>query len=279
MSIAIVVVGLGPGGREQLTREAEQLLNRALRDGRVLLRTCIHPTVVAWPELAAAPSLDHHYEAGDDFAQVYERIAGEVLARAAMTAGALVYAVPGHPAIGEATVVRLRALCRERGFPLRIVPGLSFVDAVAAAVGEDAGEGLRVADALALGRIDPTVPLLVCQVYSRRVASQVKLALGRHYPDTHPVTVVRAAGVPGHEHVEHRALYELDRDESVDHLTSVWVPPLAPFEALREPETLVEIMARLRAPDGCPWDREQTHASLRRYLLEETYEALEAVDA
>ncbi|MBI3972015.1 MAG: nucleoside triphosphate pyrophosphohydrolase, partial [Chloroflexi bacterium] len=97
--------------------------------------------------------------------------------------------------------------------------------------------------------------------------------------DTHPVTVVRAAGVPGHEHVEHRALYEIDRDESVDHLTSVWVPPLAPLEALHEPQTLVEIMARLRAPDGCPWDREQTHESLRRYLLEETYEALEAVDA
>ena len=38
-------------------------------------------------------------------------------------------------------------------------------------------------------------------------------------------------------------------------------------------------MARLRAPDGCPWDREQTHASLRKYLLEETYETLEALDA
>ena len=42
---------------------------------------------------------------------------------------------------------------------------------------------------------------------------------------------------------------------------------------------LVEVMARLRAPDGCPWDREQTHASLKPYLLEEAYEALEAIDA
>jgi tetrapyrrole methylase family protein/MazG family protein len=142
-----------------------------------------------------------------------------------------------------------------------------------------AGEALRVADALALGRIDPTVPLLVCQVYSRRIASGVKLALGRHYPDDHPVLLVRAAGVPGQETVSRRALYEIDRDGFADHLTSLWVPPLAPLQAAREPQTLQLVMARLRAPDGCPWDREQTHASLRKYLLEETYETLDALDA
>ena len=42
--------------------------------------------------------------------------------------------------------------------------------------------------------------------------------------------------------------------------------------------TLRDIIARLRAPDGCPWDREQTHASIKRYLLEEAYEVLEALD-
>jgi len=40
----------------------------------------------------------------------------------------------------------------------------------------------------------------------------------------------------------------------------------------------MQVIARLRAPDGCPWDRKQTHISLRPYLLEETYEALEALD-
>ena len=228
-----------------------------------------------------APSLDHLYEQGADFSAVYERIAGAVLEAAqALPEGAeLVYAVPGHPALGEATVPRLRTLARAAGTALRLVPGLSFVDSVAAVLEEDLGEGLRVADALALGRLDPTVPLLVCQVYSRRVASGVKLALGKHYPDEHPVVLIRAAGVPGQERVSRRPLYELDRDDLADHLTSLWVPPLAPLEALREPQTLQEVMARLRAPDGCPWDREQTHASLRKYLLEETYETLEALDA
>ena len=43
-------------------------------------------------------------------------------------------------------------------------------------------------------------------------------------------------------------------------------------------DALVEIIARLRAPDGCPWDRQQTHASLRENLLAECYEVLEALD-
>ena len=44
-------------------------------------------------------------------------------------------------------------------------------------------------------------------------------------------------------------------------------------------ESLVALQARLRAPNGCPWDREQTHDSLRKYLVEETYEVLDALDS
>jgi tetrapyrrole methylase family protein/MazG family protein len=278
---SLVIAGLGPGGVGQLTAEGRDLLEGALAGGRLLLRTRIHPTVEGWPALGEAPSLDHLYAQGADFGAVYERIAKAVLeaARGLPEGAELVYAVPGNPAVGEATVPRLRGLARVAGVALRLVPGLSFVDAVGAVLGEDLGEGLRVADALALGRLEPTVPLLVCQVYSRRVASGVKLALGKHYPDEHPVILIRAAGVPGQEALSRRPLYEIDRDDFADHLTSLWVPPLAPLEALREPQTLREVMARLRAPDGCPWDREQTHASLRKYLLEETYETLEALDA
>ena len=110
------------------------LLEAALAEDRLVLRTRLHPTVDAWPSLARAPSLDHLYEAGADFAQVYEAIAADVLARAAVLdrtgrpESELVYAVPGHPGVGEATVVRLRALAAERGAALRSVPGLSFVD-------------------------------------------------------------------------------------------------------------------------------------------------------
>src|SRR5687768_10014161 len=275
----IVAVGLGPGARGQVTTQVEALIERAAQEKRLVVRTRIHPTVEEWPALAAAPSLDDHYEAAASFDEAYARIAEEVVARAAQCDAALVYAVPGHPLVGESTVQRVKALAAERGLAFSVVAAMSFVDAVLVAVGED-GESLRVADALALGRIEPTVPLLVCQVYSRAVASRVKLALAEHYPDEHEVTLVHAAGVPGQERVERIRLHEIDRRVDIAHLTSLWVPPLAPLDALREPLTLREVMARLRAPepDGCPWDREQTHESLRRYLLEETYEALDALD-
>ena len=280
MTTTLIVAGLGPGSRAQVTREVEEAIAAALACGALLLRTHIHPTVEAWPELATAPSFDHLYESESDFETLYIRIADEVLARAVASPADLVYAVPGHPMMGESTVARLRAHAAGRGVTVRVLPGLSFVDACVAAAGADGGDGLRVVDALAPGRIDPTVPLLVCQVYSRRIASQVKLALSHHYPDGHEVLLVHAAGVPGREAVDRRPLYAIDRDESADHLTSLWVPALAPLEALREPQTLVDVMTRLRAPEGgCPWDREQTHESLRRYLVEETYEALEALDS
>jgi tetrapyrrole methylase family protein/MazG family protein len=127
------------------------------------------------------------------------------------------------------------------------------------------------------GRPDVTQGLLLFHVHDRTSASQAKLALMRDYPDDWEIAIIRAAGVTGQESVLRVPLFRLDR-ETVDHLTSVYVPPLPP--ALRRPgfPELVGLMARLRAPDGCPWDREQDHRTLRRFFIEETYEVVEAID-
>jgi tetrapyrrole methylase family protein/MazG family protein len=106
------------------------------------------------------------------------------------------------------------------------------------------------------------------------VASDVKLTLMNQYPDDHPVTLVHAAGTP-QERLEKLPLYELDRRDDIGHLTALYVPPLPRPGAL---ETFQDTIAHLRAPEGCPWDREQTHLSLRRNLLEEAYEVLAALD-
>ncbi|HKT38978.1 MAG TPA: nucleoside triphosphate pyrophosphohydrolase, partial [Ktedonobacterales bacterium] len=201
---------------------------------------------------------------------------------------ALVYAVPGHPLIGEESVRLLRAEAAERGVPVRIVAGLSFVEPVCAALGLDPLQrDLQLLDATLLadvsaaalaGAVLPTVPALVAQVYNRRVAGGVKLALSELYPDDWEITVVRWAGLPEQESVERMPLVDLDRNDRADHLTTVYVPPLPPAEALRAPEGLRHVVAKLRAPDGCPWDREQTHQSLRKYVLEEAYEVAEVLD-
>jgi tetrapyrrole methylase family protein/MazG family protein len=89
------------------------------------------------------------------------------------------------------------------------------------------------------------------------------------------VSLVRMAGTDK-ERVITCPLFELDRQPGIDHLTTLYLPPLAHASGL---PAFQETVAYLRAPDGCPWDREQTHQSLRPYLLEESHEVLAALDA
>jgi tetrapyrrole methylase family protein/MazG family protein len=121
----------------------------------------------------------------------------------------------------------------------------------------------------------PDVPALVGQIYSRMVAAEVKVTLNAIYPDEHPVRLVHAAGTPA-ELVEDLPLYKIDRSEHIGLLTVLYVPALGEGTSF---EAFQEIIAHLRAPEGCPWDREQTHQSLRASLLEESYEALAALDS
>lgn len=287
---SIIVVGLGPGRWDDLTVEAQVVLDAA---AAVIVRTERHPTVDALrlrrPDLPLT-SFDALYDSAESFADLYPLMARQALEQAmALPAGqSLVYAVPGHPLIGEESVRQVRALAAERGVVVRIVAGLSFVEPVCAALGLDPLQrDLQLLDATLLadvstatltGMVLPTVPALVAQVYNRRVAGGLKLALSELYPDDWEVTVVRWAGLPEQETIERMPLVELDRNDRADHLTTVYVPPLPPTEALRAPEGLRHVVAQLRAPDGCPWDREQTHQSLRTYVLEEAYEVAEVLD-
>ena len=120
--------------------------------------------------------------------------------------------------------------------------------------------------------------MVVSQLYDRETATGVKLWLGRYYADEHQVQVVRAAGTPDWS-VRSVPLYELDRLPDIDHLTALFVPPVTETDNVRTFAGLMELTRALRAPGGCPWDREQTHGSLKPHLLEETYEVLEALDA
>lgn len=270
----ITIVGLGPGAPEQLTREAWDVLAGA---GEIWLRTARHPMVPHLPGGAAVQSFDDLYERGDTFEDVYAEIVEEVLYLGAREEG-VVYAVPGHPLVGEATVTQILQTARDTGVAVRIVGGLSFVEPTLTALALDALDGVQIVDALDIARLhhptlDPDMPALVAQVYSRAVASELKLVLMNQYADEHLTALVDAAGTNA-ESVIWGPLYEIDRHETTP-LTSLYV---APCDTVSGFENLQETMAQLRAPDGCPWDREQTHESLRSSLLEETYEVLNAVD-
>jgi tetrapyrrole methylase family protein / MazG family protein len=276
----ITVAGLGPGGRDSLTLGAWEKIAGAKR---LFLRTRHHP-VVAWLDEQGVQyrSFDEIYERHGQFAEVYEEIATELIALAAETGEEIVYAVPGHPSVAESTVALLRTRCPDAGIPLHIIGGESFLDRAFVALGFDPADGFQLADATDLHarRLQPHNHIVITQVYDRFVASDVKLALMERYPDDFPIIVGHALGVPGVESVQQVPLYELDRLTEWGNLSLVYIPKTERDEVhYRTFERLKEIVAILRSPEGCPWDREQTHKSLRKYFIEETFETIETIDA
>ena len=263
----VVVVGLGPAGPELLTDEARASLSSVPPAAR-FLRTARHPAAGAVP---GARSFDDLYEEQDSFEAVYDRIV-EALVAAASDQGRVVYAVPGSPWVAESTVGLLR---RDARVAVETVPGLSFLDLAWDRLGVDpVGAGVRLVDAGGFG-IDAAGspgPLVVGQCWNRGLLSGVKLAVSE--TPAAGAVLLHHLGLPD-EAVVPVAWEDLDRTLEPDHLTSLWIPELAApvgAELLR----LAELVRTLR--QRCPWDREQTHASLTRHLLEESYEVLEAIE-
>lgn len=273
--MTITILGLGYGDARALTLEANQVLQHARE---IFLRTREHPTVAMLPSHLLVHSFDHLYEAYSDLEAVYTAIADAILEHAARAD--VLYAVPGHPLFGETSVQKILTRAHAQNIPTRVIVGTSFVDAVCAALELDPlARGLQIADATDLARqhfprLDPDQPALVAQVYSRMVASGCKLTLLTLYPPEHLVTRVDAAGTAA-QAIRVQPLAEIDHTDDFGLLTTLYVPALdrpSGFSALGE------VVAHLRAPEGCPWDRAQTHQSLRKDFLEECYEVLDALD-
>lgn len=271
------VVGLGPGDMSGLPMGTYQLLQKGWP---TILRTRVHPVVGDLESNGIAfTSFDELYETIDDFDEMYRDMAARILALGRVH-DHVVYAVPGHPLVAEASVQYLLQ-AQVTDVEVEIGPGQSFLDAAAARLRIDPIDGLLLLDGTALEdrQLNVTVHTLIAQVYQSAIAAEVKLTLMESYPDDYTVTVLRAIGVSGEERVEDVPLYELDRIEWIDHLTTLYVPPIRERALrLRDPWEAVGIVRTLREPGGCPWDRKQTHESLRKYVIEEAYEVAEAID-
>lgn len=271
----ITLVGLGPGDSGQISLAAANALKTA---SRLFLRTVRHPTVALLKEWNVPfEGMDSIYESEETFDLVYTKITQRILDEASLRD--VTYAVPGHPLMGERTVSMILAKAQEKGIETQVVASPSYVDAIAVALKLDLAENVKLLDALEMPKTspDPRMANLIYQVYDRHIASDVKLALMDWYPDEYQIAVVTAAGISDQQKVKWIPLYELDRDE-LDHLSTVFVP-VVPSE-IRRPDfqDFVDVIARLRAEDGCPWDRKQTHQTLKKCLVEETYEVIEAIE-
>jgi tetrapyrrole methylase family protein / MazG family protein len=258
------VVGLGPGTLDHVTRRTYSLLESA---PVARLRTRHHPSAEAF---AHVESYDHLYDQALSFDELYVAIVDDLVSLAEAAAPSeVVYAVPGSPTVAERTV----ELLRERDEVTTVLePAVSVLDLACSALGRDPlANGLRVVDAL--GSVDDfrgPGPLLILQTY----APEVLVSVSDRLPESVEVTILHHLGL-NDEVITTRPARDLATFARADHLTSLWVEEFR--DAGVAMADLSDFVKRLRAE--CPWDQEQTHASLTRHLLEEAYETLDALEA
>jgi tetrapyrrole methylase family protein/MazG family protein len=272
---AITILGLGPGDPDLVTVAAWRLIKSI---SEIYVRTIDHPTIEYLPEDLVIHSFDHVYEEEESYSDVYYKISSEVVSLAKKKPG-LVYAVPGDPFTAEDTPALILDKAKKEGLSVKIIPGVSFLEPMFSALGIDPLPQSSILDALELQEahyppFPPDKPVFIVQIFSREVASNVKLVLLTIYPDNHPVVLIHEAGT-AKEKKEHIPLYQIDRSNLIGNRSTLYLPPLDQGTSM---ESFQEIIAHLRAPDGCPWDRDQDHQTLRPNLLEECYEVLEAID-
>ena len=272
----ITIIGLGAGDLEQLPLG---IYKKLVQTEQCYVRTADHPVIGDLKrEGINFTAFDGIYEKHDQFEAVYEEIAETLLDEASNRS--VLYAVPGHPMVAEKTVQLLLEKGPALGIAIKLEGGQSFLDPLFQAVRIDPIEGFQLLDGTDLSPDDLhiTQHMIIGQVYDAFSASDVKLTLMEKLPDDYEVYIVTAAG-SSQEKVTKCALFELDRQMELSNLTSVYVPPVKD-EALRYREfsKLRRVIAELRGPDGCPWDKKQTHESLKKYLIEEAYELIDSID-
>lgn len=258
----ITIIGLGPGSLALVPQQVKALLE----DPAVVVvaRTHHHPAAAELAALRDVVFCDDLYEAADRFDDVYEAIASRVIEHS--SEGPVIYAVPGSPMIGEFAVRKLVG----SGEEIEIVPGESFVDATLAAVGYDPlDRGLQILNGHELP--DPLIvdkPTVIGHLDTPEILTDVLDGVARVLPEDSEVTLLRGLGSDDSAIIT-----------AAPHAIEV---SLAGFRTSLfidcEPGGLVgaiRVMRRLRAE--CPWDQEQTHHSLVKNLVEESYELIEAI--
>jgi len=267
----ITIVGLGAGDLEQLPLG----IYRLLKDSEhVFLRTKEHPVIEALiTEGLTYTSFDEVYERHDSFEEVYTEIV-QILMESSKK-DEIIYAVPGHPMVAERVVQLLIASDTE----IEIKGGQSFLDDLFTSLKIDPICGLQFLDATDFKPEDLSLQqhIVFCQVYNSDMASNVKLALLETLPYNYEVFIVTAAG-SAQEIIKKVALCELDHETTLNNLTSIYIPPASEALLRQQFSSLRGTVRTLCGPNGCPWDKEQTHQSLKKNLIEETQELLEAID-
>lgn len=284
----IVIVGLGPGPVDGRTLAAQRALEEATR---IFVRSHDGVDTSDLGNLAATVVDLEDMRQPDNAEGGRWGLAVEAVCEAA-TAGPVVVAIPGHPRVGEGLVDLLVRSAEEQNLGVEIIDGVSAIDVIASALGIDLVQsGVQLANGRVVAHLvdqepyeggllalSPLRPMLFTHVYDTGVCQAIHRVLAPHLPEDYSVTIVENAGSP-EEVIRELSLAGLSREQGGP-LVALWVPASDEFgAAVTDPRAMQRITARLRRPDGCPWDRKQTHESLAKNFVDEVYEVVDAIES
>lgn len=273
----INILGLGPGDVDSLTLGVVNKINSGIKN---FLRTEKHPTVRYFKDNNLEyETYDYAYEKEDEFINVYKHIV-EDLVKKSKEYKVINYIVPGNPLVAEKTVEFLLEQ-KDDDLEIELFTGMSFIDPVIELVRRDPINGLKIVDGTVfdMNDVDINIDYIITQVYNNRIASNIKLILSEIYGDEYEIYLINSAGIKEKESLMKIPIYELDRIKAIDSLTSIYVPKLDKIiKKVYDIADTINIMEVLRGEEGCPWDKKQTHETIRQSVIEEAYEVVDAID-
>ena len=265
----ITVVGLGVEKGDLTERGKNAILNAVAHGDKIAVRTGKTRSYESVLELNVPHvCLDYVYEKSRSFETLNKNLAKAVVALGENT----VYLVDGSAAEDNS----VKALQKNQRGRVEIIGGVSKISALAEKANfktcsYTAVSAYEIFDRAKTGL---RLPLLVYDMDDRALAGDVKLLLGDLFGDE-----VNARYICGGK-AKKIGVYELDRQKEYDYSSAIAIDEIELLEKTRfTMEDLKLIIERLRAPDGCPWDRAQTPSSIKMDAIEEAYELVDAIDS
>ena len=272
----ITLLGLGPGAPELLSTKAVNWLNTV---SEIYVKVTDHPALSAGAVDLVVKTFDDINADSQLLGTVKRKIVSRIL-DIADKGESVTYAVPGNPLIDDPACQAIYRQAQTRAIPVNVIQGIGILDTYMMALGRKASKSITVISTSELKRLlipsfSPMIPALILNDSTEDEVKEIKKMLLSTYPESHTVSVIKETGLSEYQAAE-LPMGGLDQLDVFRKGAALYIPPIGDYASF---ESFQQVIARLRAPDGCPWDREQTHQTLRSSLLEETYEALSALDS
>jgi len=268
----IQIIGLGAGNVEDLTLKAYNALNQNIP---TFARTDRHPAINELRKNINIETFDDYFEKYESFEEVYEKIF-EKTVELSQKHGKINYCTAGSPFFGDIVTKKLLNEYKDK-INIIIIDGMSFLDKCIKLSGHSDYKSIKILDCLEADEFSFDVNSLniITQIYDSEIASELKIKLMETYSDDHLIKVIDVLD----ENVKEIPLHMLDKEKKYGFSTYFCINPIEIFEkSVYNVNDLLNTVKLLRGPDGCPWDRKQTHESIRACVIEEAYEVADAID-